>query len=207
VALVEPGLGSVDWTQPGFRDYVVVEAAKDGSNWIALEDGYDATFNSRWRSLFVTGSPPGPELFVNHTIDLLDHFDAGDRVFIRFRLFSDGVQNGWGWVIDNLDIQPGAPVSAEYTDGDTPESFSLGQNYPNPFNPSTNIQFSLPTQADVDLAVYDVNGRLVARLASGEHIAGTYTVSWDASLWASGTYVYRMVAGDFVKSRHMVLVK
>ncbi len=90
---------------------------------------------------------------------------------------------------------------------DVPRVFALEQNYPNPFNPKTGIRFQVPGVSDVKLSVYDLLGREVAVLVNERKPAGTYTVQFDASGLASGTYVYRMKAGEFVESKKMNLVK
>ncbi len=88
-----------------------------------------------------------------------------------------------------------------------PEVYSLGQNYPNPFNPLTTLSFSLPQAAQVTLAVYDLQGRVVAQLVNGMRPAGVHEVTWDASQQASGMYFCRIQAGDFTAIRKMMLVK
>ena len=89
----------------------------------------------------------------------------------------------------------------------SPNTFELGQNYPNPFNPSTTISFSIPGTELVHLNVYDVMGNEVATLINEEKSAGTYSVEFDASGFASGTYFYRLQAGDNFKISKMILLK
>lgn len=90
----------------------------------------------------------------------------------------------------------------------TPMVFTLEQNYPNPFNPSTNIQFSLPATADVTLEVFNMLGQKVATLIDGQKMtAGSHIQKFDASSLASGMYVYRISAANFVQSRKMMLIK
>ena len=88
-----------------------------------------------------------------------------------------------------------------------PKTLLLGQNYPNPFNPTTEISFGVPKDEKVTLAVYDLLGRRVATLVNGEIGAGFHTVTWDASRLASGVYIYRITAGNYVQSRRMLLMK
>jgi len=89
----------------------------------------------------------------------------------------------------------------------TINSYNLSQNYPNPFNPSTNISYSIPQTSNVSLKVYDVTGRLVSTLVNSRQASGNYNVSLNASSWASGIYFYRIVAGDYVKTRKFTLIK
>ncbi len=92
-------------------------------------------------------------------------------------------------------------------------NFKLSQAYPNPFNPTTNIEFSLPKSCDVRLEIYDTSGRIVRRLIDGERYKpGTYKVVWDGTddhgnRVASRVYLYRMIAGEFVATKKMVLAK
>ena len=88
-----------------------------------------------------------------------------------------------------------------------PEQFMLSQNYPNPFNPSTTIEFALPHAGFVTLKVYNVLGEEVATLIAGDHPAGTFKATWDASEMPSGVYFYRLTAGNYVQTKTMVLFR
>lgn len=88
-----------------------------------------------------------------------------------------------------------------------PVTYALHQNVPNPFNPSTVIRFDLPEAARVRLFVYNVKGELVARLVDGYMPAGRKEVLWNAETVSSGVYFYRLIAGDFVQTRKMVLLR
>jgi hypothetical protein len=88
-----------------------------------------------------------------------------------------------------------------------PGRFYLSQNYPNPFNPSTRIEFSVPRSTFVTLKVFNLLGEEIATLAAQEFKAGTFTVDWNAKGVASGVYRYRLVAGSFVHTRKMLLVR
>lgn len=88
-----------------------------------------------------------------------------------------------------------------------PDSYILSQNYPNPFNPNTNISYSIPEQTFVELKVYNLVGVHVATLVEANKQPGNYTISWDASAFASGVYFYRLETPDFVSTKRMLLIK
>ncbi len=88
-----------------------------------------------------------------------------------------------------------------------PQSYALSQNYPNPFNPATKIDFAIPTSSQVQLKVYNVLGQEVATLVNETLTPGSHTVTFDASRFASGIYMYKLTAGSFVSTRKMVLLK
>jgi len=88
-----------------------------------------------------------------------------------------------------------------------PESHRLNANYPNPFNPETIISYQLTATSFVKLNVYDLTGREIARLVDDERQAGAYSVRWNASGLASGTYFYRLQAGSFDETKTMLLLR
>lgn len=100
-----------------------------------------------------------------------------------------------------------APADEAAADKALPAPFALGQNRPNPFNPSTTFEFSLPAASRVLVRVFDLKGREVATLADGQYGAGSHSVRWDATEFASGTYFYRIDAGERSSVRKMTLLK
>tara|TARA_Y100001935_G_scaffold254275_1_gene262785 strand:- start:58436 stop:60643 length:2208 start_codon:yes stop_codon:yes gene_type:complete len=111
-------------------------------------------------------------------------------------------------LIDSLfgDYEPNTGVSNEMNT-DSPDEFVLKQNYPNPFNPSTNIHFDLPKSSVVNLEVYDLMGKRVATLVNERMGAGSHMVTFNASGLASGIYLYRIQAGNFIQTRKLTLIK
>lgn len=87
------------------------------------------------------------------------------------------------------------------------EDYSLQQNFPNPFNPSTTINFGLNAMSNVKLTVYNMLGQEVAVLVDKELPAGAHSIIFNASYLASGTYLYRLEAGNQVQTRKMLLMK
>jgi len=91
--------------------------------------------------------------------------------------------------------------------GEIPRAFALHQNFPNPFNPTTMIEFALPQASFVTLKIYDLLGEEVATLAAEKLPAGKHQRVWEAKGWASGVYLYRMEAGEFVQTKKLILVQ
>ncbi|MBK9097908.1 MAG: T9SS type A sorting domain-containing protein [bacterium] len=118
------------------------------------------------------------------------------------KVINTKLKPGENTVIDNPNITK-FMVSGD----NAPIEFSLQQNYPNPFNPVTRIKYSIAQNNFVNITVYDVLGREVKKLVNEDKPAGNYEVSFDASTIASGVYIYKINAGDFVDSKKMILMK
>jgi M6 family metalloprotease-like protein len=88
-----------------------------------------------------------------------------------------------------------------------PAQFVLEQNYPNPFNPTTTITVVVGTYSNTTLQIYDVLGREVATLMTGEKMPGTYKVVWDAGRFSSGIYFYHLSSGYYSQVKKMLLIK
>ena len=116
-----------------------------------------------------------------------------------------------GFALGDLNWFPTQKAAWLLTDvkrvNELPEGYSLSQNYPNPFNPSTEIAFSIPAQSNVELKVFNLLGQEVATLVNQTMAPGSYTVDFNAAHLASGMYVYRLKADNFVSTYKMVLMK
>jgi len=93
-----------------------------------------------------------------------------------------------------------------------PSAYVLHQNYPNPFNPSTVIEYSIPRRSQVEITLYNLLGQKVKTLVDKAEPAGNYSAYWNGTDYsgkpvASGVYLYRLKAGDFVETRKMILLK
>jgi hypothetical protein len=106
---------------------------------------------------------------------------------------------------DNMRVTP-SPVGV-VTNIEPAKVFTLSQNYPNPFNPNTVIKFQVTGYRYVDLSIYDILGRKVATLVSGNLTSGEYETEWNASDFASGLYFYTIVTDDFTETKKMLLLK
>jgi len=115
-----------------------------------------------------------------------------------------------------VDITGDMEITVWYNDEDyttdvdgnfLPEVYALNQNYPNPFNPSTTISFDLIEIADTRLILYDIRGRELQQLVNQSMAPGRYTVTLDASAYASGVYFYRLTSGEFSDVKKLMLLK
>jgi len=93
-----------------------------------------------------------------------------------------------------------------------PEKFELFQNYPNPFNPTTTIMYALPVRSDITLRIYNLMGQEILKITHEDMSAGYHELRWNGlnqsgRKVASGIYIYRLNAGDFVETKKMLLLK
>jgi predicted CXXCH cytochrome family protein len=116
------------------------------------------------------------------------------------------------YVIDALVASINALVGIIPVSSEVPVRYDLTQNYPNPFNPVTKFKFSIPKAGNVKIIIYDITGREIIQLVNSQLTPATYLVDWNSTNSAgnqvsSGVYFYRIVAGDFVNVKKMVLVR
>ncbi|HBH23181.1 MAG TPA: hypothetical protein DDY13_07125 [Cytophagales bacterium] len=156
IAIIEPGLDDSDFVNPDFKDYVIVEASKDGLNWEPLSDGYDARKEDAWLSLYNSNLNGRENNFVSRELNILPTFSVGDTIVIRFRLYSDTETTAWGWAIDDLSIQ----TEPRVTDLSPNNGFQL-KVYPNPTKDLITIQNSGSEILEADIQIYTINGNLV----------------------------------------------
>ena len=88
-----------------------------------------------------------------------------------------------------------------------PDAFRLGNPYPNPFNPTTSITFDVASECELELSIFDIQGRLIEELVSGLVQAGYYEIQWNASGQASGMYFLRMVTPESAITQKLILMK
>ena len=88
-----------------------------------------------------------------------------------------------------------------------PSVYALNQNYPNPFNATTHIHYALPSAGSVQIVLYNLAGQQVEVLTDGYQEAGQHHLAIHLDHLASGVYLYRMIAGDFVKTRKLIYIR
>ncbi len=134
------------------------------------------------------------------TLDFFEINELGEHVLTT--IVHDGIEaDTISWQINVIEF---SSVSQEAT---YPTELSLSSPFPNPFNSTTTIGYSVPVAGMVSLAVYDLSGREVARLANGVMPAGTHEAVWVAEGMSSGVYVVKLVAGEKTAMSKVVLVR
>jgi len=116
--------------------------------------------------------------------------------------------NGNGAVYDQCGICDGGDnCNLDIKNQQVMNSYSLKLPYPNPFNPTTTLSFAIPIDSEVSLSVYNLQGREVSTLIDANMDAGYHSIVWDANSYASGVYFVKMVAGEFVNTQKLMLIK
>lgn len=193
IVLVEPGEVLSKFGDADFWDYVIVEGSTDNAKtWMHVIDGYDSGDSENWKERYNStiknqeSTAVGiPEWYIRREINLFEsgNFNPGDTVIFRFRLFSDPYAHGWGWTIDNLQIQQ--PVSAPAT------VLSPGnvQVYPNPVSDVLHVSIQSKTNfSDVTLEIYTLFGQKVRSEIFNTHL-GEINETIDVGGLADGLYL------------------
>jgi Secretion system C-terminal sorting domain len=211
VVLVEPGADGAVFGETDFYDYAVVEGSYDGgASWIPFEDGYDSNDDANWLKTFnsvgANGTFIGSDgksyqssdskgvgvatLSKKRTIKMLGSGDflSGDIVLIRFRLFSDELTYGWGWAIDNLQIQVPPPPPILATEQVSEKTVTL---FPNPTPDEIKITANLSKPGRVQMEVISSNG---IKIMEREYITdiSVFNQKIDVSDFTNGIYLVRL---------------
>ncbi|CAN5629773.1 hypothetical protein BH23BAC1_BH23BAC1_42280 [soil metagenome] len=202
IVLVEPGEDGSVFGESEFYDYVVVEGSNDdGQTWLPLAPGYDSRKRDVWLQHYLSDmdgdnsqAVGNPSLFRRDSIDLLETFEPGEIIHIRFRLFADASVYGWGWAIDDLNIQG------------TPRQLREGLVIRN--NPTNGpIIIEIPLQENLPLAeviVYNIQGsRIFSRIYQNPN--SRFIQEYDFSMLAPGVYILHLQAGEIRTSKRIIV--
>jgi beta-xylosidase len=196
--------GNDDYQKNADSIKVVASSATDGGTVEVYIDSIDASTKIAECNVTGTGSWTNFKTFsAKLTSKISGHHDV-------YLLFSGSATNqlfmlrSFYFTTNNLPTG----ISGRNLEGsNSPRKYELEQNYPNPFNPSTNIKFTLPSENNVKVTVFNQLGQQVAVIADKEYSAGTHNVNFNAENLASGVYYYTISARSFRDSKKMILLK
>ncbi len=199
IAVIEPADAGAKFGDDAFNDYVVVEATKDGINWVPIEDGYNASANANWQAAFDGSAEINSSLFVDHSIELKDKFNVGDTLLFRFRLFSNADTSGWGWVVDNIYIQT-EPLGLE-----KPSEVSSYKIYPVPSNGRFTMDYQLTAKSEVSLEIMSITGQKIKTYDLGQKTSGNYRFKLENYTLENGVYIFSLRTSSGVTSQRVLV--
>lgn len=187
-----------NWSQyPNKEVLLRIDKTSGGSTWTAIV--VSGTGASLWAP---TLSPNRTQFYIaemtSTTVTLYLTTLGSNGLPTSIVATGTGLYPNWRQQIPNAVNDPDPSIAG---------AFRLEQNYPNPFNPFTTIGFQCPKAGHVTLKVYDVLGHEVATLVDETKQPGSYAVQWDASRAASGVYLYRIQADNFVATKRLLFLK
>ena len=226
VVLVEPGESGASFLNTdgsvnrSFYDYVTVQASNDfGKNWYNLINGWDSNFSTTWLNAYNTGFDSkgnstgvgSSTLFKKREIDILSSgkFKAGDQLVFRFRLHADVGAHGWGWAIDNLNIQGSvAPPPPPVVLAVEPTSYSTElQVTPNPTSRWVNLRLALGSVDEkVVTGIVGSQGQWVQQ-ESLQVKGGLLEKQFDISTLPAGTYYVQVITNRNVYNKRIIVVR
>ena len=160
----------------------------------AWDEDYDTTSNTTYIDSSINLNPPGGQSGV----------DIKYRVAARYY---QGKELGSDQSTEVEYQAKGSEIEKMASNIVIIKEYGLEQNHPNPFNPTTTITYQVPKVTHVKLTIYDILGKEVKVLVNETKEMGRFSISFDASQLASGTYIYRIESGKFVETKKMVLLK
>lgn len=206
LVLVEPGEPGSVFGSSGFYDYVIAEGSKDfGKTWFGLADGYDSRLIPSWLTAYnnsIVGQNStftGIEsMLVRHTIFYKpsDKISAGDTILIRFRLYSDPFANGWGWIIEDLKINP-LIDAVEKTD------YNPVKIYPNPGSGLIKITGGNEGSKSMRYSIFNSAGLCIK---SDMTLENSETLT-DISDHPAGIYIIVLYRDEGIKTIKYTLIK
>ena len=218
---------SADWTLPENQDRIadsvwITRKHNQSIINIALESGMTniSPLNTLWSRnsiintemsdfmTFRSMNDNNPQGLIGDTISLyLPQYDMYFNVI--FSSFSGG-NSGGGFSYSREEVFPTHLETLKQNNILT--KFKLNQNYPNPFNPVTSLSYVLPKDSFVSITIYDMLGNDINKLVESKQTSGFKSVQWNATNnfgepVSAGVYLYSITAGDFRKTKKMILLK
>jgi hypothetical protein len=209
VVLVEPGETGAVFGSSDFYDYVIVEGSKNfGKTWFSLRDGYSSTLFSTWLTAYNSSIVGDNSTFVGNESMLKKHsflyrpsanISAGDTMLVRFRLYSDPFANGWGWVVEDLNISPLVDAISEVADPQV-------KLFPNPGRGLIRLSYDAQDQESYKPLHYKVFNASGICLLDSKTSGSTETLI-DISDSPPGLYIILLFMDDGIKTIKYSLIK
>jgi hypothetical protein len=209
IVLVEPGESGSVFGSPDFYDYVIVEGSADfGKTWFSLTDGYDSRFRGEWETYY-NSSIDGFNSTARATESMLathsffygpsGKIKGGDTMLVRFRLFSDPFANGWGWIVEDLNIHPLVDAAEENLEEPKPVL------YPNPGNGLIHISTAAygSNEKQMHYSILNISGFTVR---NGIISSGNDNLI-DITGLSPGIYFIFLSRDDWIQTYRYVLMK
>ena len=181
----------------------LLNIAKDATNQFSLITGVNGSLN-QYSDSYPFYEKGFPAIYFEenqfspyyHTVnDIISNYDM--------EYCSEVIKSAGAMLLKYMDMNSPTSIQEEFII----HNFILEQNYPNPFNPTTIISWQSPIGSWQTLKVYDLLGRELAALIDEYKPAGRYEVIFDASNLPSGTYFYRLQAGETTETKKLILIK
>ena len=209
VALVEPGETGAVFGSSGFYDYVIVEGSKNfGKTWFNLINGYSSTLFPAWLTAYNSSIVGDNSTFAGNESLLQKHtflyrptanISAGDTMLVRFRLYSDPFANGWGWVVEDLNIGPLVDAISEVANHPV-------KLYPNPGRGLIKLSYDAQNQENYKPLRYKVfNATGICIIDS--KTSGSPETLIDISDSPPGMYIILLYLNDGIKTIKYSLIK
>jgi subtilisin family serine protease len=190
------GIGLLSASNYGF--YAIMNSSfgyTELEKWTALSSGFAST-------------SAGPADIANVTSSGPYNIPSGSSIDVAFALAADVNLPNLRTAFANARTKYNSIItSVNDSKNPIPYKFELAQNYPNPFNPSTIIKFSIPSEGQVIMKIYDMLGREVRTLLNEEKAPGNYSVNFIAGNLPSGVYLYKLTAGNYTDVKKLILIK
>ena len=213
VAFIEPGEPGSIYGADDFWDYVIIEFSKDGSTWKDLGVGYDCRnateWVTAWNAALYTGNTNMAVATEAHIktkmIKLLTTFgslQAGDIILIRFHLHADPYSNGWGWMIDNLNLQVPGLSSRDFPI--EPATISV---YPNPSTGLVNVSLQMKERVEeLHILVMDLLGRQIIS-ENYSYPGQEFSKQFDLNDLPNGIYMMQFRTGNQRVMKKIILAR
>jgi photosystem II stability/assembly factor-like uncharacterized protein len=134
------------------------------------------------------------------------NYEGGIYLYVDFTK-EKAIVVGYNGVIIEIPISAITDIEQTFTADDIKKDFRLFQNYPNPFNPTTQISYQIPKNGFVNLVVYNILGQVIFELVNEHQTSGEYSVQFNAKNLSSGVYFYKIIVGNYMETKKLILLR